>query len=244
MVLRFFEGAGFPAFPHGAATLAGARKERLIAFERIRKPPPGRRLAVNQASVPGSFLHVFFRYSLRALIPIVLMGLLVGEGILTESAFAAAKKRTTSVRKTASKTAAKKRAPARKVTAKKRRSTAKRSTTARRARTVRRRAPTRAARFRGQQAPTQARLLEIQHALQTNGFLQGEPNGRWDDASASAMKRFQEQHDIAPTGKINALSLMALGLGPKRGPAPGATSVLEAPPAVDPAPATETNERR
>ncbi|MCC7340431.1 MAG: peptidoglycan-binding protein [Bryobacterales bacterium] len=109
---------------------------------------------------------------------------------------------------------------------------------------MRRRAPTRAARFRGQQAPTQARLLEIQQALQTNGFLQGEPSGRWDDASASAMKHFQEQHDIAPTGKINALSLIALGLGPKRGPAPGATSVLEAPPAADPVPATETNERR
>ncbi|MCC6263830.1 MAG: peptidoglycan-binding protein [Bryobacterales bacterium] len=199
---------------------------------------------MKQASVAGSFLHIFFRCSLRALIPVILLGLLVGEGILTESAFAAAKKRTASVRKTASKTAAKKRAPARKTTAKKRKSTAKRATTARRARTVRRRAPTRAARFRGQQAPTSARLMEIQQALQKGGFLQGEPNGRWDDASAGAMKRFQEEHDIAPSGKINALSLMALGLGPKRGPAPGATSVLETPPAADPAPATETNERR
>lgn len=203
---------------------------------------------MRQTPIPGRFLHSIFRLLFRAIVPAILLGLLLGGGSIIDSATAATKKRAVSSKKTAAKPAARKRAPARKATAKKRTSTAKRSTTARRARTVRRRAPTRAARFRGQQAPASARVLEIQQALQSNGFLRGEPNGKWDDASTSAMKRFQEEHDISPNGKINALSLMALGLGPKRGPAPGTTSVLEAPPAADAAAEAasppESNERK
>lgn len=199
---------------------------------------------MRQPPVPGRFLHSLFRFLSRACVPAIVLGLLFVGGSAVDSASAATKKRSVSVKKSASKTAARKRAPARKATARKRTSSAKRSTTARRARAVRRRAPTRAARFRGQQSPSSARLIEIQQALQSGGFLAGEPNGKWDDASTSAMKRFQEEHDIAPTGKINALSLIALGLGPKRGPAPGTASVLESPAASEAANPPESNERK
>ena len=163
---------------------------------------------------------------------------------MVDSASAATKKRASTTKKkaTARKTTTR-RAPAKKATARKRTSTAKRSTTAHRARTVRRRAPARSARYRGPQSPSPDRLREIQQALQSNGYSEVEPNGKWDNASASAMKRFQEEHDIKPNGKINALSLIALGLGPKRGPAPGATSVLETPQTPGPDIPEESNER-
>jgi hypothetical protein len=74
--------------------------------------------------------------------------------------------------------------------------------------------------------PSSERLTEVQTALANAGYLETTPNGRWDDSSIAAMKRFQQEHSIPVTGKINALSLIALGLGPKRGPSPGNTSVL------------------
>lgn len=59
------------------------------------------------------------------------------------------------------------------------------------------------------------------------------------------MKRFQEEHAITPNGKINALSLIALGLGPKRGPAPGTASVIEpAPQTGRETPASDSGERQ
>ncbi|MDZ7636997.1 MAG: peptidoglycan-binding protein [Bryobacterales bacterium] len=198
---------------------------------------------MTEATIPGTVRQSFFFGFLRALCPLLLLGLALGLGAGIDASYAATKKpaKKTSARNTTAKKATTKRAPAKRAsTAKRKKATAKKSTTARRARTVRRRAPTRSARFRGQKSPTTDRYREIQQALQSNGFLDAEPNGKWDETSASAMKRFQQQHDISPTGKINALSLIALGLGPKRGPAPGSTSVLEpAQPAVD----AESNER-
>jgi hypothetical protein len=67
-----------------------------------------------------------------------------------------------------------------------------------------------------QQAPTADRYKEIQQALATKGYLHGEPNGQWDADSADALKRFQADQSLMPDGKINSLSLIALGLGPKR----------------------------
>ncbi len=46
--------------------------------------------------------------------------------------------------------------------------------------------------------------------------MQGEPSGQWGVDSAEAMKRFQADQSLMPDGKINSLSLIALGLGPKR----------------------------
>ncbi|HEU0121007.1 MAG TPA: peptidoglycan-binding domain-containing protein [Bryobacteraceae bacterium] len=73
-------------------------------------------------------------------------------------------------------------------------------------------------RYYGQQTPTQERYIEIQKALVERGYLQGEPSGTWDTDTIGAMKRFQEEQNLPPTGKVTSLSLIALGLGPKRAP--------------------------
>ncbi|MEZ5402945.1 MAG: peptidoglycan-binding domain-containing protein [Bryobacteraceae bacterium] len=70
----------------------------------------------------------------------------------------------------------------------------------------------------GQQKPAADRITEIEAALVKHGVLAGEPDGVWDDASKEALKRFQESHHIAATGRITSLSLIALGLGPQRQP--------------------------
>ena len=67
-----------------------------------------------------------------------------------------------------------------------------------------------------QQAPTPERYQEIQQALAKKGYFQGEANGRWGPDSIDALKRFQAEQNLMPDGKINSLSLIALGLGPKR----------------------------
>ena len=67
-----------------------------------------------------------------------------------------------------------------------------------------------------QQAPTPDRYREIQQALAAKGYFQGEPNGQWGEESTDALKRFQADQSLMPDGKINSLSLIALGLGPKR----------------------------
>ena len=70
-------------------------------------------------------------------------------------------------------------------------------------------------RERGQKAPTPERIREIQAALARESAYTGEPNGKWDAASVEAMKRFQADHGLTPTGKLDALSLQRLGLGSK-----------------------------
>ena len=67
-----------------------------------------------------------------------------------------------------------------------------------------------------QQAPTPERYKEIQQALAGKGYFQGEPNGTWGPDSVDALKRFQAEQNLTPDGKIGSLSLIALGLGPKR----------------------------
>lgn len=67
-----------------------------------------------------------------------------------------------------------------------------------------------------QQQPTPERYKEIQQALASKGFLQGEATGEWGPDSVDALKRFQESQNLTADGKIGSLSLIALGLGPKR----------------------------
>jgi peptidoglycan hydrolase-like protein with peptidoglycan-binding domain len=91
-----------------------------------------------------------------------------------------------------------------------------------------------ASRSRRQLAPDPARIKEIQQSLSREGFYQGEPTGKWDDATAAAMKNFQQANGLQPTGKIEALSLQKLGLGsPVAGLAPP-TPPASAPPAGAP----------
>jgi len=76
---------------------------------------------------------------------------------------------------------------------------------------------------RRQLAPDPARIKEIQQALAREGFYQGDPTGKWDEATVAAMKTFQQSKGLQPTGKIEALSLQKLGLGsPVAGLAPPA----------------------
>jgi peptidoglycan hydrolase-like protein with peptidoglycan-binding domain len=58
------------------------------------------------------------------------------------------------------------------------------------------------------------RAQEIQQTLITQGYLNQEPNGKWDDATRAAMRRFQQDHGFPTTGMPEAKSLMKLGLGP------------------------------
>ena len=67
-----------------------------------------------------------------------------------------------------------------------------------------------------QLTPTPARYKEIQQALAAKGYLKPEDaTGKWDDSSVEALKKFQSEQNLDVTGKINSLSLIALGLGPK-----------------------------
>jgi hypothetical protein len=70
--------------------------------------------------------------------------------------------------------------------------------------------------------PTPDRYKDIQGALAAKGYLQpDDASGRWDQTSIDAMKRFQADQKLDSTGKVNSLSLIALGLGPKHdSPAP------------------------
>ena len=69
--------------------------------------------------------------------------------------------------------------------------------------------------------PTEDRYKEIQTALASKGYLQPEQaTGAWDQNSADAMKQFQAAQNLDASGKINSLSLIALGLGPKHDAAP------------------------
>jgi hypothetical protein len=68
-----------------------------------------------------------------------------------------------------------------------------------------------------QLAPTPQRYKEIQAALAAKGYLKPEDaNGAWNQASVEALKKFQAGQNLDSTGKINSLSLIALGLGPRR----------------------------
>ena len=120
-------------------------------------------------------------------------------------------------------TAAVQKTPAKKTVAKKKGATAKKG------------AATRSASSRGkkttgkrgvswrnrQMSPTPDRYREIQGALASKGYLKPEDaTGTWNQTSSDAMKKFQAEQNLDSNGKINSLSLIALGLGPRRDPAP------------------------
>ena len=67
-----------------------------------------------------------------------------------------------------------------------------------------------------QQSPTPERYKEIQQALASKGYYHGEPNGEWGADSQDALRRFQAEQNLTADGKLSSMSLIALGLGPKR----------------------------
>jgi peptidoglycan hydrolase-like protein with peptidoglycan-binding domain len=81
-----------------------------------------------------------------------------------------------------------------------------------------------------QTEPTPDRYKEIQEALAQKGYLHAEPTGKWDEASSEALRRFQQDQSLEPNGKLNSLSLIALGLGPNHAAAAGPHPALPQPP--------------
>ncbi len=69
---------------------------------------------------------------------------------------------------------------------------------------------------RGQLRPTNDRYKEIETALASRGYLGEEPSGKWGPPSVEALRAFQADHQLPPTGKLDSLSLIQLGLGPKQ----------------------------
>jgi len=77
--------------------------------------------------------------------------------------------------------------------------------------------------------PDEQRIREIQQALNEKGY-NVEVNGVWGPQSVEALKKFQEAQNInnlTGRGKLDSLTLIALGLGPRREPPPP-------PPAAEP----------
>jgi peptidoglycan hydrolase-like protein with peptidoglycan-binding domain len=70
----------------------------------------------------------------------------------------------------------------------------------------------------GRMQPTPDRYAQIQQALIDKGYLRGSATGVWGPESVDALKRFQQDQKLEPDGKITALSLIALGLGPRTEP--------------------------
>lgn len=89
------------------------------------------------------------------------------------------------------------------------------------AKTVRgRRAVVRSTASTFQVHPDEDRYRQIQQALADKGYFKGEVNGQWGPDSVEALQKFQLDNklpDIYTDGKINSLSLIGLGLGPKHG---------------------------
>jgi len=88
-------------------------------------------------------------------------------------------------------------------------------------------------RERGQKTPTSDRISEIQQALAKDGSFTRTPNGKWDDSTVEALKKFQAGHGLNPSGKLDALTLQKLGLGSQTAgvaaPMPPVTSSSAAP---------------
>ena len=83
----------------------------------------------------------------------------------------------------------------------------------------------------GQQVPTRERYMEIQQALISRGYLPEPPTGVWGPACVEALKKFQASQNLEPSGKLDSLTLIALGLGPKRA---GNGSLPKPPPLGEP----------
>ena len=64
-----------------------------------------------------------------------------------------------------------------------------------------------------QKAPTPERISEIQASLGRGGYYQGQPNGKWDSSTVSALQKFQSDNGMNPSGKLDAPSPQKLGLG-------------------------------
>lgn len=56
----------------------------------------------------------------------------------------------------------------------------------------------------------------MQQALASRGYYSGPIDGIWTAECVESLKRFQTDQNLGADGKLGALSLIALGLGPNR----------------------------
>jgi peptidoglycan hydrolase-like protein with peptidoglycan-binding domain len=99
-----------------------------------------------------------------------------------------------------------------------------------------------------QKAPTTDRIEEIQTALSREGYYHGDPSKKWDANTQDAMRKFQEDHGMTGSGKLDATTLQKLGLGsdiagvsaPRQTQQHPTTSPNPTPPPA-PAPSTTSN---
>jgi len=141
----------------------------------------------------------------------VKIAILLGVALCAVVCLATGATTATTKKKTAKKRAHAVSAPAKTTTAK----TAPKSRTAA-SKTTKGKKTVRKASAPRQLAPTKDRYQQIQQALASKGYYSGEPNGAWGPDSVEALKRFQADQNLTPDGKLGSLSLIALGLGPKR----------------------------
>lgn len=68
--------------------------------------------------------------------------------------------------------------------------------------------------------PSETRVKQIQQILFDQGYLRGDNavDGDWGPKSKEALRSFQRDHGLRDDGKLGALSLTELGLGPKHEP--------------------------
>jgi len=64
--------------------------------------------------------------------------------------------------------------------------------------------------------PTPERYKQIEQALAARGYLLEEPLGKWGAPSVAALRAFQADNQLPPTGRLDAQSLIQLGLGPRQ----------------------------
>ena len=147
------------------------------------------------------------------------MALFAGRGVQAQSPSSTVKQ-SPSAAKSKSKAAHKKSVPATSATAPRTKpATAQTSSPAHRrapSKTAKRTQAPVAARRPAQQQPTPERYREIQQALADKGYFNGPVDGQWGPESVDALKRFQREQNLTDDGKIGSLSLIGLGLGPKR----------------------------
>ncbi len=91
----------------------------------------------------------------------------------------------------------------------------------------------------GQMVPTPARYKEIQAALVSKGYSSQAADGVWGPQWSESLRKFQQDQKLEPSGKLSSLSLITLGLGPRR-EAPGSPAPAH-PPGNPPPPETREN---
>jgi len=111
----------------------------------------------------------------------------------------------------------------------------------------------RSSKKRGQKAIDAERTQQIQAALIRERYMEGKPSGKWDDATQTALRRYQADQGWQSKTVPDSRALIKLGLGPNHdhllNPESAMTTAplavnrkVSKPPAVDPsqAPATRT----